>query len=546
MTYQTPAQLKARFEGGDVPTQSDFENFIDSVHQQTVDFQAFSPAGNGTTDDTTVIQSALDSGQTQFLLTGTYLVSELEVPADVTIYGRGGEFKFVLGSTPSGLDLAARCKLIGVNFDVSGVDSLGTSAVIDIEGDDVEIDGCLFDGKTVGPSAFKFNYCVRLSNTLSNQRARITNNRFFNTYFGVIRQLGTTGDASYSKISDNAFIGLDKGDAIQINVGADVDILIRGNIINDVSEDGITNAGMGIGLAGDEGSGGGEASEIRRVIINGNTVGNTERGIHVEGCNKITISDNIVNTVPGDGTEAGIQIYASDEFVIADNIVTDCPVGGIQVEVEGTDQSRTGTITGNLVKDCPRGIHIDTDTVNSSVAISGNIVQNSSSRGISVQGGADYTIAGNGVEDSVLAYRIDAESNANTIVFGSNLSTNTTTDRSFLNVTNSSLYVSGNNFVSDSAPLIAFAADDTTPDVSKGNRFKTVANSGATAITNLDGGVDGQLVMIKGGSTTNATTIADSGSFRLAGAITLNTNTVITLLYDATLVLWTEQSRSVN
>jgi hypothetical protein len=62
------------------------------------------------------------------------------------------------------------------------------------------------------------------------------------------------------------------------------------------------------------------------------------------------------------------------------------------------------------------------------------------------------------------------------------------------------------------------AADDTTPDVSGANTFKTSANTGATAITALDNEVVGAYYTIICGSLTNATTIADGGNFSLNGA----------------------------
>lgn len=43
--------------------------------------------------------------------------------------------------------------------------------------------------------------------------------------------------------------------------------------------------------------------------------------------------------------------------------------------------------------------------------------------------------------------------------------------------------------------VVAFAADDATPDVSDGNAFKT-ANANPTTITNFDGGVEGQEVWV--------------------------------------------------
>lgn len=66
--------------------------------------------------------------------------------------------------------------------------------------------------------------------------------------------------------------------------------------------------------------------------------------------------------------------------------------------------------------------------------------------------------------------------------------------------------------------VVTIAADDITPDISGGSVFITQANTGATAITDLDNPRVGQIVCLVGGSATNSSTIADSGNFKLSGA----------------------------
>jgi len=77
--------------------------------------------------------------------------------------------------------------------------------------------------------------------------------------------------------------------------------------------------------------------------------------------------------------------------------------------------------------------------------------------------------------------------------------------------------------------MITIAADDTTPDVSGGSVFITSANTGATAITDLDNPTVGETITIIGGSDTNPSTIADSGNFKLSGDMTLGLDDSITL-----------------
>lgn len=86
-------------------------------------------------------------------------------------------------------------------------------------------------------------------------------------------------------------------------------------------------------------------------------------------------------------------------------------------------------------------------------------------------------------------------------------------------------------------PLIfnaeTIAADDVTPDVSGGNVFITSANTGATAITDLDSPTAGQLVILIGGSDTNSSTIADSGNFTLSAAWTASDGDALILYVKA-------------
>lgn len=92
---------------------------------------------------------------------------------------------------------------------------------------------------------------------------------------------------------------------------------------------------------------------------------------------------------------------------------------------------------------------------------------------------------------------------------------------------------------------ITLAASATTLNAALGNVFFTQANGGATALATINNPTAGQVIRIIGGSATNATTIADSGNFKLTAAMTLGLNDSITLLiYDAT--TWVELSRADN
>lgn len=77
------------------------------------------------------------------------------------------------------------------------------------------------------------------------------------------------------------------------------------------------------------------------------------------------------------------------------------------------------------------------------------------------------------------------------------------------------------------------AADDATPSVAGAQYFVTSANTGATAITDLDDPVVGATYVLCGGSNTNSSTIADSGNFNLNSAITLSVDVCVVLKVQA-------------
>lgn len=81
--------------------------------------------------------------------------------------------------------------------------------------------------------------------------------------------------------------------------------------------------------------------------------------------------------------------------------------------------------------------------------------------------------------------------------------------------------------------VVFLAAGATTADADLGSHFVTQANAGATAITDIENAVDGDIYLLEGGSDTNATTIAASGNFsRITGAMTLGAGEWIKVMYN--------------
>lgn len=74
-------------------------------------------------------------------------------------------------------------------------------------------------------------------------------------------------------------------------------------------------------------------------------------------------------------------------------------------------------------------------------------------------------------------------------------------------------------------------AGQTTPNIASGTVIITGINTGATAIAGFSNPIAGNILHIVGNASTtsNATTIADSGAFKLAGAFTASANDTLTL-----------------
>jgi len=88
-------------------------------------------------------------------------------------------------------------------------------------------------------------------------------------------------------------------------------------------------------------------------------------------------------------------------------------------------------------------------------------------------------------------------------------------------------------------------ADDTTPSVDEVSILKFGANSGATAVTQLDDGREEQTILLVCTSSTNSVTIADGGNFALSAAWAPDNNDTLSL-YTISGTTWIETARSTN
>lgn len=79
---------------------------------------------------------------------------------------------------------------------------------------------------------------------------------------------------------------------------------------------------------------------------------------------------------------------------------------------------------------------------------------------------------------------------------------------------------------------VTLVADATSADAASGTWFVTQANTGATALTDIENAVAGTIYTLEGGSDTDSTTVASSGNFLLSAAFTASEGAILKVRYN--------------
>jgi hypothetical protein len=309
-----------------------------------------------------------------------------------------------------------------------------------------------------------------------------------------IRVVGQTSTGSYTTgagrtgwtIVNNHIVTPDEW-GIFVSIDA-YEVLVQGNVV--------TNGSGGIRVTG--GTTPPQADHPTGVDVSGNkvrfTTANTD-GININECQLVTVTNNSCRECGG----FGLIVQNSETAVITGGIYVDNGVGTVNTHGVRVTVTTNATITGVRSS----GFDFSTQT-----------------HGVSF---------GSGVTNCVVA--------------GCSLTGNVTAGFSGLPA---SAMVSGCVGVTntDEASLTA-AADDTTPTVQMARFLVTAANTVPTAITQLDDARTGQVVTIRCGSSTNASTITDGGNFNLSADWTPNVLDTITL-YTSNGTTWFELAKSAN
>jgi hypothetical protein len=94
MTERSKTTLKGYFNTGDIPTETNFADMIDSFQRQSfIDIRDYGTVGDGETDDTTAIQAAIDAagtGGSVYIPHGRYKIGDsLLITNPIKIFGSG-------------------------------------------------------------------------------------------------------------------------------------------------------------------------------------------------------------------------------------------------------------------------------------------------------------------------------------------------------------------------------------------------------------------------------------------------------------------------
>jgi hypothetical protein len=306
---------------GAVPT-----NVQDKL-RESVSVKDFGAVGDGVTDDTAAIQSALTASATSggelLLNNGTYAVTALSVPSNVSF--KGESLNAVLKNISTGvtnfvvIDGAENVTIKNITFDTNsrlGIDTSGAVAIAltstSSAVNNTTITGCKFINGVIRPF-------IDVRNSIASTGLYITNNQFYgqtslipqvapspqNT--GGVRML-STASVSDIKIDNNYFSYIEIATQVRPSPTAKTydfytNFSWSGNVVTNVLDDpnvgatplelfGATNVTVNNNML-DSGGRGLSAAWVKNGVYNNNTVKNqTIYFIEVQSSDGITVSNN--------------------------------------------------------------------------------------------------------------------------------------------------------------------------------------------------------------------------------------------------------------
>lgn len=362
----------------------------------------------GDPDSSAEIQAALDSGASEITLgdTGFYRAA-VTIPAGVTLTTSGAILKPVPSVTARYVVQTGGvgARLLGVTIDASGdTGLLGGELAVQIRHAQARVSRCAFLA-----TGYRYGVYIAAIGVGNCDNGEISDCEFLGTGAGIFKN-GVDTSASWFRYLRNRLVGIARGDAIELNVGADVGFVVEDNIVDGVTANGLPNAGIGIGIAGGS-YGGPESDQDRYFRVAGNTVRNTESAaIHVEACNRGRVTGNTVLRDSGAPAGVGIEIFGSTRMKVTANEATGFAVG-IRNELGSNSgawilSSDKIVIADNDLDSCTLGVQDGTAGYRKTARIVRNRFVDCDT-GIQVFGGAHHSVIGNQFADCPIPLALD-------------------------------------------------------------------------------------------------------------------------------------------
>lgn len=480
-----------------------------------VDVRAYGATGDGSTDDTTAIQAAIDAASVIFFPAGIYkLTSELALDNDA---GSNGDNKFLFGAARGGV--------------AELVQSVAGQAVIrlDATGDDagkIEIRNL---SMKLGPSAVSQGIELQNCFEFSIINCHIYGTTGSDTDGGVGIHLSTTckqGEirGNYIGASLAAGIYISSGQSIQINdnqifetYGHGIEITGSGNI-SVTDNQVLSNNDIGIYYVDNDTS----YSQTNSHVVSGNICRNNGQAISPvaetasAGIDIRTTRATVTGNTCISNYGAGIQLKDARDCVVVGNV---CEANGLAstgsnagIHINGTGSGVTHcVVVGNRCTDESSGNTQVEGIVSDGGTLGPNIYANNI-----VEGNSGTQLSISSIDISSVYGNMDSSTPSDTVEFESDILVN---ERLLLGNTS--------ELTCDSGGIITVTGSRHTVD--------TFGEVGADDLVTINGGVTGQLLILSSENTARIVTIKDGSNLKLQSHLPLDDpNDTITLIYDGT------------
>lgn len=363
----------------------------------------FVPEGGAESDQSAALQRLLNSGALTVSLgnSGTVRASVV-VPAGVTLISTGATLtpppgaRYVVASGGDG------AKMVDLRINATIESSLvGGETGILVRHSAVVVRGLVMQGNG-------FRYGVSLESAGETLRdVSLTDSSLTSTSYGVYKNNLPT---QRLRIERNRFTDIQRGDAIELNMGGDPGVVIADNVISGVSSGSVIHAGLGIGIAGVGSYGQPESQMSSGCTIERNNLAGVEmEAIHLEVMAGCRISQNRISG-SSTRTQVGIALYGSVSNVIDGNAISGAGTGIFDaLGVSGGQyikSSNNNRVTNNSVSSADSGIRSMVTGDGTTFTATGNTLSGCS-RGLVHEGSSQVVVTNNTVRDSVTPYTVD-------------------------------------------------------------------------------------------------------------------------------------------